>query len=106
MLVKSAAYSYGQSSYTVAFNSIELVATMSALVHFVDYVQASRDGIELDLVNADQQTIDRAKYFVVIAETMILRLQDALDEEQINLVSSGNVLTLAKADAPKQVFRT
>lgn len=101
MLVRSTAYRYGQSSYIVAFNSIELIATMCALVHFVDHAQAIRDGIELDLVNADQQTIDRAKHFVVLAETMIIRLQDALDEDQINLLCSGNVLASTQADTPK-----
>jgi len=56
-------------SFLVGFESIELVATMCALNLFVRHFRTFSDSTDGS--------------FVEIAEALIIRLQDVLDEDQI-----------------------
>lgn len=92
-------------SYLVGFKNTELVATMCALVHFAHYSRKFSDRAEWDILNTDQPTRDSDTPFVDIAETMIIRLQDAMDEDQIDLLCCGSYPTPTQADGETRSVR-
>jgi hypothetical protein len=73
-------------SYLVDFEILELVTTMRALAQFVHHARAFSDSAEPGGTSADQQTRDSAKRYVETAETLIMRLQDSLDEDQLDVL--------------------
>lgn len=83
--------------YLVGFERIELVATMCALVHFAHYSRTFSESIELNLLSAYQPSAEKAKCFIDIAETLIIRLQDAMDEDQISLLCREDCVTPMQA---------
>jgi hypothetical protein len=71
----------------VDFENLELVTTMRALAQFVHHARAFNDSAEPGGISADQQTRDSAKRYIEIAEILIMRLQDSLDEDQLDELS-------------------
>ena len=80
-------------SYLVDFENLELVTTMRALAQFVHHARAFSDSAEPGGISADQQARGSAKRYVEIAETLIMRLQDSLDEDQLDVLSGRGCLT-------------
>jgi hypothetical protein len=75
----------------VGFKNAELVATMCALVQYVHNSRKFNENANCDIINTDQRARDSVTTFVDLAETMIIRLQDALDEDQIDLLCCGGL---------------
>jgi hypothetical protein len=84
-------------SYIVGFKNAELVATMCALVQYVHNSRKFNENANCDIINTDQRARDSVTTFVDLAETMIIRLQDALDEDQIDLLCCGGYPTPTQA---------
>jgi hypothetical protein len=68
--------------YTVGFELHELVINISALVLYhskkiSEFAEFSSSG------PSDQQQREKAKRYAEVAETLIIKLQDAIDENEI-----------------------
>jgi hypothetical protein len=59
---------------------------MCAFIHYVHDSRKFNENANCDIINTDQRARDSVTTFVDLAETMIIRLQDALDEDQIDLL--------------------
>jgi hypothetical protein len=73
--------------YTVGFELHELVINISALVLY--HSKKISELAELSSTEAGQQQREKAKRYADVAETLIIRLQDAIDENEIGMYSSN-----------------
>lgn len=71
--------------YTVGFELHELVINISALVLY--HSKKINELAELSSAESDQQQREKAKRYADVAETLIIRLQDAIDENEIGMYS-------------------
>jgi hypothetical protein len=92
-------------SYLVGFKNSELVATMWALVHYVRCSRMLNNMASYDIINTDKLARDGGITFVELAETMIIRLQDALDEDKIDLLCCGSYPTPTQAGGEPMSLR-
>ena len=93
-------------SYLVGFKNSELVATMCALVHYVRCSRMLNNRANYDIINTDKRARDGGIKFVELAETMVIRLQDALDEDQIDLLCCRSYPTPTQAGGEPRSVRT
>lgn len=103
MLTQKAPY-----PYFVGFDQKEIVVTFSALVHLLRYYEGINEaGSVPNSANPDPQIIENIDCCTDIAESLIIRLQDALDEDQIQQMSKEStyrqteLLTNSAAVAPE-----
>ena len=68
--------------YVVGFELHELVVNMCALVLY--HSKKISEIADLSSSGSDQQLKDKAKRYADTAESLILRLQDALDESDLH----------------------
>jgi hypothetical protein len=101
----SAINSCAPYSCLIDFENSELVATMCALVHFVHHSRMFKYSTSPGGVSADQQARDGANCYVEIAETLIMRLQDALDEDQLGALAGRGDLAQAQAESDARSTR-
>lgn len=71
--------------YTVGFELHELVINISALVLY--HSKKINELAELSSAESNQQQREKAKRYADVAETLIIRLQDAIDENEIGMYS-------------------
>lgn len=71
--------------YTVGFELHELVINISALVLY--HSKKINELAELSSAESDQQQREKAKRYADVAETLVIRLQDAIDENEIGMYS-------------------
>lgn len=71
--------------YTVGFELHELVINISALVLY--HSKKINELAEISSAESDQQQREKAKRYADVAETLIIRLQDAIDENEIGMYS-------------------
>lgn len=71
--------------YTVGFELHELVINISALVLY--HSKKINELAELSSAESDQQQREKAKRYADVAETLIIKLQDAIDENEIGMYS-------------------
>lgn len=71
--------------YTVGFELHELVINISALVLY--HSKKINELAELSSAESNQQQREKAKRYADVAETLIIKLQDAIDENEIGMYS-------------------
>jgi hypothetical protein len=86
MLAENAAH-----PYLVGFEDVEVAANMCALIYFLSHCKEISECSQPNIANMDQKARERAKCYADIAATLIIRLQDALDEDQLGSLISGVV---------------
>ena len=99
MLVEKMQRARSLSSYLLNFENIEVLVAMCALVHFVRDCTAAEPYAEINAVSSGLQSGKGASLYVAVAETLIMRLQDALDEDEIGGFGSPAGQETAEVDA-------
>jgi hypothetical protein len=74
----------------VDFEEVDVLVNMCALLCFLSSCREASDCTELDAACCDQHARNSAKYYAEIAESLILRLQDALDEKRLEALVCGD----------------
>lgn len=75
--------------YLVGFEDAEVAANMCALIYFLCHCKEISERAEPNMANLDQQARESAKCYADIAASLIIRLQDALDEDQLQALIRG-----------------